>query len=353
MVRYVLPAMVAAVAVFLAWSPSTSWQDAHFSDEPFEWPKTLQYHDVAGAEGLVHRVIIAGPPAAESKGVILFAHGFPETAASWKHYLLHYAALGYHVIAPDLRNVNNTVAASAAMSLDLVADDLSLLIQSTGQRNAIVVAHDWGCGAAWAAAIKHPERVKALVVMAVPHMELYRAYNVARLPFALKDVWYFLFFGLSGPLARWKIAKDDFEWFVWWGMGTSAPNTFSKAEVARYKLMWARTLVAPETSTVTSWYFMGCAWLLKVIARRRERGGAARLARPEDGPPRDISESRRATRWDRSSPRAPPPGRPPQSLLPPALLAPGLMASLWSDGRAPSTVPTLQLFGGRDPAATH
>lgn len=290
---------VALVAVFFAYSPPSGFQEAHFSDEPFEWPASLQYHDVTGAEGLVHRVIISGPPVEESKGVMIFMHGFPETAASWKHYLLYYADQGYHVLAPDLRNVNNTVASSTVMSLDLIADDLMLLIKSTGQSKAIVVAHDWGCGSAWAAAAKYPGNIDAMVIMAVPHLELYRIHNTVRMPFALRAVWYFLFYGLSGPVARWKAASGDFEWFIWWGFGSSNPNTFSKAEVARYKEMWARTITSTETSTMTSWYFMGNMWLLK-------------------------------------------------SLLPASLLAPGLMTSIWSDGQAPSTVPTLQLMGSRD-----
>ena len=45
------------------------------------------------------------------------------------------------------------------------------------------------------------------------------AYNLARLPFSLKDVWYFLFFGLGGHIARWRAAKDDFGWFMWFTLG--------------------------------------------------------------------------------------------------------------------------------------
>jgi pimeloyl-ACP methyl ester carboxylesterase len=296
-----LSTFVAVVSIFLAFSPSTSWEEDHFTDEPFVWPASLQYHDVksAAADGLILKTIVAGPPAAESKGVILFAHGFPETAASWKDYILHFAAMGYHVRAPDLRNVNNSQSATTEMSLDLIAEDFLGVLKSTGQSKAVIIGHDWGSASVWSFAIKYPQHTAALVTMAVPHFELYRAFNVFRLPFSVKHVWYFLFFGLTGPLARWKVEKDDFAWFISWGYGTSNPKTFSKAEVKRLREMYARTMTSDTSSTVTSYYYMGSEWLLK-------------------------------------------------SLLPSQAIGDGFLASMWDDGHNPSQVPTLQLLPGRD-----
>ena len=221
---YFLPAFVAVFAIFLAFPPSSSWQEAHFTDEPFDWPEQLQYHDVKSeaADGLILKTVVAGPPAAESKGVILFAHGFPETAASWKDYMLHFAAEGYHVRAPDLRNVNNSQSASTHQTLEMISDDFLGVLKSTGQSKAVIVGHDWGSAVVWSFALRYPQHTAALVTLAVPHLELYRAYNTFRLPFSAKFVWYFLFFGLTGPLARWKAAKDDFGWFMSWGFGTSS-----------------------------------------------------------------------------------------------------------------------------------
>eukprot|EP00928_Gymnodinium_smaydae_P030705 TRINITY_DN22759_c0_g1_i1.p1 TRINITY_DN22759_c0_g1~~TRINITY_DN22759_c0_g1_i1.p1 ORF type:complete len:369 (-),score=39.48 TRINITY_DN22759_c0_g1_i1:165-1244(-) len=300
-VKVVLACCVAAVAIFFAVSPSTEWENDHFTDEPFEWPESLQYSDVksAASDGLILHTIVAGPPADKSKGVVVFAHGFPETAASWKDYILHYAKQGYHVRAPDMRNVNNSIAQNTDASLDIVADDLLGVLQTTGQSKTVIVGHDWGAGASWAFALKYPQHTTALVTLAVPHLELYRSYNTFRLPLALTHVWYFLFFGLTGPVARWRVVKDDCAWSTKFCFGTSEPQTFSKAEIARLKKMYARTMSSSSSSTVTTWYSMGCWWLLK-------------------------------------------------SLLPKTLLAPGLSTSMWSDGNTPSRVPTLQLFGSRD-----
>ena len=291
---------VGIVAYFFAFSPSTEWQKEHFTDEPFDWPESLQYSEVksAASDGLILHTIVAGPPAAESKGVILFAHGFPETAASWKDYILYFAQQGYHVRAPDLRNVNNSVAKNMDGSMDMLADDFLGVLRSTGQSKAVIVGHDWGAAVTWSFALKYPQHTAAHVALAVPHLELYRSYNTFRLPWALTHVWYFLFFGLTGPAARWKIAQSDFAWFIGFIQGTSDPKTFSKAEIARSKKMYARTM-SSSTSTVTTYYRFGSQWILK-------------------------------------------------GLLPKFMQAPGICTSMWSDGNTPSQVPTLQLYGSRD-----
>lgn len=43
------------------------------------------------------------------------------------------------------------------------------LIEALGEQRAIVVGHDFGAGAAYAAAALQPERVRLLVTMAIPH----------------------------------------------------------------------------------------------------------------------------------------------------------------------------------------
>ena len=45
---------------------------------------------------------------------------------------------------------------------------------------AVVVGHDWGAMMSWIFALRYPARTKALVVMAVPHPELYRALEVVK-----------------------------------------------------------------------------------------------------------------------------------------------------------------------------
>jgi pimeloyl-ACP methyl ester carboxylesterase len=43
------------------------------------------------------------------------------------------------------------------------------IIEALGERSAIVVGHDWGASAAYAAAALGPERVRLLITLAIPH----------------------------------------------------------------------------------------------------------------------------------------------------------------------------------------
>lgn len=283
---------------FFMWTPAPL-PDSHFADIPFEWPTKLTYRSVVAADDLEMMCYSSGPESkSERRGSIVFTHGFPETAASWKDYVLHFSAQGYYVLACDMRNVNNSISTSGTQfSVDQMADDIKGLSDAIGVSKVAVVCHDWGCGPAQAFSAKYPDLVSALVTMSVPHLELYRWYNTVRLPIALKKVWYFLFFGLTGHFARWKIVKDEFGWFIWFILGSSKPGAFSKAEVEHLKDVWSQRMADSMSSTVTTWYTTGCIWLLK-------------------------------------------------GLLPPGMIS-GLMASMWSS-YTPISPPTLQLHGTDD-----
>ena len=40
---------------------------------------------------------------------IVFVHGFPELAYTWRHQLLPLARAGFHVVAPDVRGYGRSV----------------------------------------------------------------------------------------------------------------------------------------------------------------------------------------------------------------------------------------------------
>ena len=50
---------------------------------------------------------------------VVFSHGFPELAYSWRKLMLPIAAAGYHVIAPDLRGYGRTTGWDGAYDGDL------------------------------------------------------------------------------------------------------------------------------------------------------------------------------------------------------------------------------------------
>ncbi len=117
------------------------------------------------ANGLRFTVLVegAGP-------LVLLVHGFPDTPHTWDRVSPALAALGFRVAAPFTRGYAPTEIPSVeAYDADTLGQDVVALIEALGEREAIVVGHDWGASAAISAATLAPERVRLLVTVAIPH----------------------------------------------------------------------------------------------------------------------------------------------------------------------------------------
>ncbi len=108
-----------------------------------------------------------------SKGsgpLVLLLHGFPDTAHTWDPTISAVAAAGYRAVAPCMRGYHPTsIPADGKYDTDTLGQDALALIEALGERRAIVVGHDWGASAAYAAAALGPERVRMLVTLGIPH----------------------------------------------------------------------------------------------------------------------------------------------------------------------------------------
>ena len=104
--------------------------------------------------------------------LILLCHGFPELWYSWRYQLPALAQAGYHVVAPDLRGYGQTDQPDAieAYTLLHLVGDLVGVLDVLGERQAILVGHDWGSVLAWNAALMRPDRFPALITMSVPYL---------------------------------------------------------------------------------------------------------------------------------------------------------------------------------------
>ena len=102
---------------------------------------------------------------------VVFLHGFPELAYSWRHQLPALASAGFRAIAPDLRGYGRTTVppdvADYRMS-ELIADVHSLLDALELER-AIFVGHDWGALVLWNMAMLAPSRIERLIILNIPH----------------------------------------------------------------------------------------------------------------------------------------------------------------------------------------
>jgi pimeloyl-ACP methyl ester carboxylesterase len=102
--------------------------------------------------------------------LVLLIHGFPDTAHSWDAVRPPLAAAGYRVVCPFQRGYFPTsIPQDGKYDADTLGRDVLALIAALGETKAIVVGHDWGASAAYAAAAIDPSRVAKLVTVSIPH----------------------------------------------------------------------------------------------------------------------------------------------------------------------------------------
>lgn len=113
---------------------------------------------------------------AEDGPLIIFVHGWPELAISWRHQLPALAALGFRAIAPDMRGYgrSSVYPAHEDYALESIVTDMLELLASTGRDAAVWVGHDWGSPVVWSIASHHPEHTLAVANLCVPYYSLER-----------------------------------------------------------------------------------------------------------------------------------------------------------------------------------
>jgi pimeloyl-ACP methyl ester carboxylesterase len=102
---------------------------------------------------------------------VLLLHGFPESARMWDGVAGPLHRAGLRTAAPDQRGYSAGArpddVGAYAMS-ELVGDALGLL-DALGWPTVDLVGHDWGAAVAWQLAARHPDRVRTLTAVSVPH----------------------------------------------------------------------------------------------------------------------------------------------------------------------------------------
>ena len=120
------------------------------------------------ASGLAFDAVADGP--ADGRPVLLL-HGFPQSSREWAGVMPALTAAGCRAVAPDQRGYSPGArpqeVGDYAMAA-LVGDALGMLDQ-LGAERADVVGHDWGAVVAWQLADRHPQRVRSLTAVSVPH----------------------------------------------------------------------------------------------------------------------------------------------------------------------------------------
>jgi pimeloyl-ACP methyl ester carboxylesterase len=101
---------------------------------------------------------------------VIFCHGFPELAFSWRHQLKACAEAGRWAVAPDQRGYGLTPGPAAVEGYDIEAltGDLISLLDHLHVEKAVFCGHDWGGIVVWQMALRHPDRVAGVIGVNTP-----------------------------------------------------------------------------------------------------------------------------------------------------------------------------------------
>jgi pimeloyl-ACP methyl ester carboxylesterase len=124
-------------------------------------------HRQVDANGIsIHTVATGDGP------LVLFCHGFPESWYSWRHQLPAVAAAGYRAVAIDMRGYGSTSQPKdiGAYTVSHLVGDVVGVVSALGERQAVVVGHDWGAPVAWFSALMRPDVFRAVAALSVPYI---------------------------------------------------------------------------------------------------------------------------------------------------------------------------------------
>lgn len=172
------------------------------------------------------------------KGIpVIFCHGWPELAFSWRYQLRGLSDAGRWAIAPDQRGYGLSDSPAAVESFDMqhLTDDLIGLLDHLGADKAIWCGHDWGGLIAWQMPLRHPGRTAGVIGLNTPYIprlsrdpvELYRE--------KLGEDMYLVFF--QKPDAPEAIFEADLEKTFRFNLRKPGPPSPSEANLPSYQAL--------------------------------------------------------------------------------------------------------------------
>jgi pimeloyl-ACP methyl ester carboxylesterase len=157
------------------------------------------------ANGLEFSYLESGPP---DGPLALCLHGFPDSAHTWRYLLPELGRAGYHAVAPFQRGYAPTaIPDDGHYQIGALARDANSLHEVLGgASDAVIIGHDWGALATYAAVAHQPARWRRAVTAAVAPTA---AVMASFFTFGqLQRSWYTFFF--QSPLAEIALPLDDF-----------------------------------------------------------------------------------------------------------------------------------------------
>lgn len=163
----------------------------------------------------------------EHAPLVLVLHGFPDTAWSFADLLPRLAEAGFRAVAPFMRGYPpSEIPDDGDYSATALGRDVIALIEHFGVDRAYVVGHDWGAVAAYSAAALRPDRIRAIVAAAVPHL---RRFLLRPSRAQIRASHYLFKFQIPWWAER-RIPERDFSWLLdlvrSWSPGWVPPDDY-------------------------------------------------------------------------------------------------------------------------------
>ena len=273
-------------------------------------------------------VVEAGPTDGDP---VILLHGFPEFWYGWRQQIPALVEAGYRVVVPDQRGYHRSDAPPEISAYDLPAlvNDVRAVIASTGSDRAYVIGHDWGAAVAWALAAWHPEAVRRLAILNVPHLDVFRR-TLRSSPAQLLRSVYILLFQIP-RLPEWLLSRADHVLLTRLLTASGRRDTFAAEDLEVYRSAWRRP---GRLRGMLNWYRAAARRAVSGASRTHRPADARSLGRPRrrpvgvDGPSQRRSLPRRSPGDDRprhplGAARRPGPGEPPSSGAPGRVTAKG------------------------------
>ena len=142
--------------------------------------------------------------------LVILVHGWPESWYSWRHQLPALAAAGFRAVAPDMRGYGKSDKPQAVEDYDIhkVTGDIAGIVDALGEKNAMLVGHDWGAIVTWHAMLLHPNKFTALVAMSVPYSGRGPQSIVQTLQRAMGDNFYYILYFQEPGVAEKEFDAD-------------------------------------------------------------------------------------------------------------------------------------------------
>jgi len=202
-------------------------------------------HQYIETNGIKLHVVTAGNPSDEP---VMLLHGFPEFWYCWHHQIDYLAQNGYYVIAPDQRGFNRSDKPIGVDNyhIDLVAQDITGLMEAMGYQQMYLAGHDWGGAVAWWIATHYPQYLKKLAILNAPHVNNLTDLREFHLSQIIKSLY--IFFFQFPDIPEWVLTNTD---SLRESLVGNRDDTFTEEDYAMYQQAWSQ----PNAITSTlNWY---------------------------------------------------------------------------------------------------